>query len=150
MRTAVCPRCQTRSFVEEATAGGYVTACCDERIVTAGEEPARVASIASHRRRKPSEFFRRKVMRLQHDRCFWCGRVFGSLVVIRGEPTPLRCVMDHYIPRALGLENQQDDDFVASCHVCNGFKSSRILADEESMRDWIRSRWEAKGIREAA
>jgi len=67
---------------------------------------------------------RRKVAADAHYKCVYCGKAHGS----RGEDgKPVRCVLDHFIPLALGGSNEASN-LVFACRRCNQEKGAKIWA----------------------
>ena len=137
---AKCPECKVESFVE-----GGLSACCSVPIDEAVSGVRRYTR-GGHRG-KPNYKFQREQLDRQNHRCFWCDRAFGDPYVRAGRGKGglkfLRVAWDHVIPIAVDGTNHEDN-FVASCNVCNGFKGAKIFANETAMRAWLRSRWLAK------
>ncbi len=139
---AKCPECGVESFVEDG-----LSACCDAPIEEA------VAGVRRYtrggHRGKPNYKFQRAQLDLQNHRCFWCDRSFGDPYMRAGRGKGgikfLRVAWDHVIPIAVDGTNHEEN-FVASCNVCNGFKGAKIFANETAMRAWLKSRWLAKMI----
>jgi hypothetical protein len=139
---AKCPECKIESFVE-----GGLSACCSVPIDEAVSGVRRYTR-GGHRG-KPNYKFQREQLDRQNHRCFWCDRAFGDPYVRAGRGKGglkfLRVAWDHVIPIAVDGTNHEDN-FVASCNVCNGFKGAKIFANETAMRAWLKSRWLAKMI----
>lgn len=99
----------------------------------------------------------------QDYRCFYCFRRFGSTVFrdrtkghrlatrvfgesVGFEPNRIRLQLnwDHLIPWDYS-RNNQNRNFVAACHVCNGIKRDLIFDTEAEARLYVAQRWTEKG-----
>jgi len=69
-----------------------------------------------------------------HRQC--CGKQFYKLIP----------VWDHAEPFMFS-QNNEANNFVASCSYCNGWKSSKIFQSLEEVKDYVRARWEKKAQR---
>ena len=58
----------------------------------------------------------------------------------------LRVVWDHLEPYCYKANND-DSNFVAACHICNGIKTDLCFRYVEDARKYIRERIEVKGYR---
>ncbi len=77
-------------------------------------------------------------------KCYWCRRVFGTLVERYGRLFPLRAEADHVEPFAYAGE-LGPTNLVPACHVCNRLKLTRRYADHDMMRAWLAEAWENRG-----
>lgn len=87
---------------------------------------------------------RRNILYTQDNRCYWCGREFGTAVVKPDNTLyVLTPVWDHYIPYSYTCSNKPSE-FIASCSRCNLHKSSFIITSEESeneLRERLVAKW---------
>lgn len=65
---------------------------------------------------------RRDVAADAHYKCVYCGRAHGGL---DGLGNKIRCVVDHFIPLALGGTNEREN-LVFACRECNREKETQI------------------------
>lgn len=117
---------------------------CGKEIEPSGITVDREAE-AEFNRHQPSEGHQEFLLDAQEGRCYWCGRIFGCLVIKNGRDYQLRPVFDHFVPFAF-TGSCDDLEFVASCQICNGIKSSKIFDDEEMCRAFVRRALNGRGI----
>lgn len=138
-----CPICGE----ENLTGFDNLECQCGRSFEPSGKEKVRVIPVSS--RRKPVS--RKKAKQLaeeQGGRCFWCGNEFGEYIVKQGIVRRLEVVVDHLVPWAYSLNHGQEN-FVAACQICNGWKSSLVFASEEDCRGFLLrkwTRWESSGL----
>jgi hypothetical protein len=100
-------------------------------------------------RRKPSGVAQKRILDGQDHRCLYCCRRIGSVVYKRGEykgrafGVRLKLVWDHYVPYIYSLDSS-DSNFVAACHICNGFKSDLMMDSLKDYRNHIADKWERR------
>lgn len=133
-----CSICRSYSFIINGK-----LACCGELTDESPEGYKRMSSCPSQRK-GPSARWKEYILRHQRQRCFYCDRSFGSRVFHRARAVYLRVQWDHVNPFAYSLDNR-DQNFVATCHICNLIKSSLIFRSADEARVHIRNEWEAKG-----
>lgn len=76
----------------------------------------------------------------QDDRCLYCGLKFGDLVIRKGNDWVwLGVTWDHFVPFAYSNRNP-DDNWVAACQLCNGYKGSQMFDDLPAVRAYIEER----------
>jgi 5-methylcytosine-specific restriction endonuclease McrA len=80
----------------------------------------------------------------QDERCAYCDRLFGALVIIDGKLITLTAELDHFIPRAKRLNNSPSN-IVAACQICNGLKSSRVFTSMTQARAVLQAAWAERG-----
>src|ERR1700757_3514336 len=69
------------------------------------------------KRKGPPKKERDRILREQHDNCFWCDRGFGNSVWLGRRRIVLRVEWDHLVPFGYS-RNNNTQNFVASCHIC--------------------------------
>ena len=140
LKTTYCPECHRDSFVIDGR-----LKCCDMPI---GEIPAtriRVASVARAKRRKPSKPDQVEILEIQNNECFYCRIPFGSLIERTATKSIVTTVCwDHYVPYSFS-HNNRVANFVASCQICNGIKSSLMFDTPEDARAYIMKQRRLKG-----
>ena len=102
-------------------------------------------SLGTGVRLKPTKDERNKILWKQKQTCFYCGKVFGSAVLYKGEIILLRFEWDHFVPFSFSLARQ---NFVAACHICNRLKASMVFETPEEARAYVAKAREAKGYSE--
>ncbi len=95
----------------------------------------------------PPRSERTAILRQQQDRCFYCDRLFGSIIYRGPKEVVLRLCWDHVIPWVYSLSNRTQN-FVASCHVCNSLKGSLMFNSYDDARLFLYEKWKAKGYSE--
>jgi hypothetical protein len=95
-------------------------------------------------RRGPRPAAKRRALRLQGGRCLYCQLPIGTRVRRHSQPVALVANWDHFVPFAYLAQNP-DANWVLSCQVCNGIKSSRIFQTVEAARAVILPRRIVKG-----
>lgn len=72
--------------------------------------------------------------------CYWCTRAIGSFHAVNGQSVRLQLHWDHVVPRS--HDGVGDiTNVVASCHVCNLWKSDRVFATEVEVRTYLEHKW---------
>lgn len=93
----------------------------------------------------PKEY-KEKTLKEQDNKCYWCGRPFGNIIVNKktGSYVYLHVCWDHYIPYSF-IGDSRPINFVASCQICNSFKSGvnpeMLEGEEEEMKKRISEKW---------
>lgn len=133
-----CPECDEWSFVLD----GYLV-CCD---VLSQELPTKMKrmSITESRRRLPPMKDRRRILDEQDNRCIYCLRTLGTRIIKDGRLVKLRLHWDHLIPYKM-TQNNNSDNFAASCHLCNLVKGALVFDTVEAARIHVQARWEQNG-----
>lgn len=84
----------------------------------------------------------------QGERCAYCDRLFGALVVVDGGFVALKAEPEHFVPRAKRLNNATSN-IVAACQICNGLKSSRLFSSMAQARTVLQAAWVERGWHDA-
>ena len=137
-----CPDCKRTVLIV-----GGLYACCDEPAAGRLGGTKRMSQ-PCHKRKLPPLPWRRAQLEKQSHRCFYCDVTIGDFVmrVTRKSSRPIRLRLhwDHLLAFAYSQDNNEYN-YVAACHVCNGIKSSRIFATLDELRIYVADRREAKG-----
>lgn len=133
-----CPKCRqymlsSNSFFE------CTTRLCDHEWVDDQVEHVR-KEISGKRRKALSPMERRQLIADQDNRCFWCGREFGSWVSRKNKLVALKCHIDHVTPYIYS-ESDRFKNKVASCHICNRWKSSKIFETVTECEIYLQNKW---------
>lgn len=141
LQRGYCISCQATAIILKD-----VLQCCD-RVVADNDKPKPLylATPARLRRKKPSSKQRSHILAIQENKCKYCSHTFGSYVLKNNKVTALRVVWDHHIPYSYGANNNKEN-FVAACQICNGLKSNKIFDSLEQLVDYIKRKWESKNI----
>lgn len=106
---------------------------------------SRLAYAAGHgTRRRPSVAVQARVLTDQNARCLYCGCRFGSAIRRGYRSVVLRLEWDHMVPFD-HLRANPEDNWAASCHVCNGIKADYLFDTIEQARNYIVARRKSKG-----
>ena len=125
-------------------------ACCDLVVdaAVARRHPIERMSEPVAQRKHPSTDDKLAILSTQSHRCFWCRTPFDGVAVritSRGQRiVKLSPCWDHVEPFAWSYNNDPLN-FVASCVVCNGIKSSKMFPDLEATREHIMARRKTLG-----
>lgn len=130
-----CEDCERQAFIIDGK-----LQCCDKRTSEVIDGAQRVSEPDYHRC-GPSLTDRIKILRRQDDRCLYCERRFGSQTWYKGKLIILRVNYDHVLPFEYGRDNSLGN-FVAACHVCNNWKSSKIFTYLEEIQVYVAAKWE--------
>ena len=122
---------------------------CQEWSLTGNENRCEAGHLASSvrtvrregrgvfKRKQPSVAHQRERLALQDNKCHWCARAFGDVVILRrGAVLTLRAVWDHFVPYSY-TGSCDDLEFVAACQLCNGVKSNHIFDSEDECRQYL-------------
>jgi len=90
------------------------------------------------RRKRPPKWIRDQVLAEQGNACFYCDTSFDEPVVIRrGKVCSNPIHWDHIIPFVFSGQN---DDFVASCALCNLRKHDKIFEHLRDAKIYLKSK----------
>jgi endogenous inhibitor of DNA gyrase (YacG/DUF329 family) len=101
------------------------------------------------KRKQPTKKRQIFLLQNQENRCYWCGNLFGSEFINKKyKAIILVPVWDHYVPFSFTLKSN-DEQFVASCQLCNQFKGSFVVSNknEDNVRSIIRNAWDKHDLR---
>lgn len=92
----------------------------------------------------PSKDERDRILREQHQKCFYCSRLFGATVYRKARAITLRAEWDHIIPWVYGMNNSAQN-FVAACQVCNHLKGAVMFNSLGEAQVFVHEKWKVKG-----
>jgi 5-methylcytosine-specific restriction endonuclease McrA len=140
-----CGCCGEVSFVKDGR-----SVCCDEPAVKRDRAKRVRESQPRFKRRRPTKADQARILTEQQNRCFYCGNDFGVVAerTGNGKPRlePLAVRWDHWEPFSHSANNNPDN-FVAACQVCNAYKSNLIFDDQDAARLVLLRKWEKNGWR---
>ena len=87
-----------------------------------------------------SNKIKHEVSKEQGHKCFWCERKFGTWYYRKGLSNQLGVAFDHVIPYKYS-KNSSEQNIVASCNLCNGWKSDMVFLSNEECRDFLKRKW---------
>ena len=140
MPRSFCNLCETMAFVID---GKY--ACCDNPLqIIDGEVSHRISECAPYRIRI-SNAQRNMIVLSQDNRCLYCLYKFDWMVknTRTGKKIKLRVEIDHFIPWSHLQTNK--GEMIASCQICNRYKSDKTYDSIDSARVAIRNRRAQRG-----
>lgn len=139
-----CSRCKCWSLVVDG-----VRNCCGYSTVEDFKDAKTVRmSNSPHQRKKPTPSEAKKILDLQERKCFYCEQELETWVTRYGQPIRLNLNFDHVEPFAFS-QNNYPYNFVAACHVCNGWKSSKMFQSIDVAKDYLTRKWEANRWKKA-
>ncbi|MBW2126310.1 MAG: hypothetical protein JRH08_11570 [Deltaproteobacteria bacterium] len=92
-------------------------------------------------RKSPARSIQKKILEIQSYRCYWCANKFGMPYWKNNRLRYLKIHWDHKIHFSFEQTNR-DDNWVASCNICNLFKSNFLFKSDADCRDFLLLKWE--------
>jgi hypothetical protein len=120
-----CENCKAMAIIK-----GGIFQCCDTPVENAPTKFERMSQ-PFYGRKTPTKADKDRIINKQGNKCFYCDVTFGSIRFRRGLPFTIKIEWDHKLPFAYS-QNNHVDNFVASCHVCNGIKSDNLFQTIQS------------------
>jgi 5-methylcytosine-specific restriction endonuclease McrA len=133
-----CKQCQSFALIFDGK-----LACCGGEMAGRAKDARRMIA-AQQKRRKPTIPYQREQLARQEHRCLYCQFHLDGIVCRDGVPHKIRVHWDHVVPYAYS-QNNKESNFIASCHVCNGIKGSKMFPTVEDAKTWIAKRRAEKG-----
>lgn len=99
---------------------------------------------SSNGRNTPTKAEQTRILKLQHNCCFYCGLEFGDWFVYKFA-VAIKLTWDHFVPYSYGFNNAADN-FVASCTQCNAIKSDKIFPTIKELVDYVRNKRQARNL----
>lgn len=141
MIRALCPNCNRKAFVIDNE-----FACCDTRVeLTLGDADCRRESLGAPRRRNPTSSEKRAILAFQDNKCFYCDRTFGDCIRYKNKVKILTENWDHLVPWKYS-QNNNLDNFVAACQICNNLKKANVFDRAEDAREYVREELRKRGL----
>lgn len=137
-----CPSCRSNSFIEN---GKFV--CCQREAPAVSNFYKRECE-PQPKRRTPHKLIKEQILQIQNYRCFYCQITFGNLTFRRGKPVTLKIQWEHFEPFSFS-QNNEDENFVAACQICNGIKSDLNFQTVEEAQIYVQTKRESKGYIDA-
>lgn len=106
--------------------------------------PALSGRIGVMDRRQPDCETKVSILIAQRGCCLYCFIPLDEVVYRYGEPEYIRLEWDHMVPYSY-LRANPENNWAASCHICNGIKSDNIFDNMDECRIWIQERRECIG-----
>lgn len=130
MLRGTCEQCQTTALIIDQK-----FACCGARV----ESEAQFAKRMCHPeqcRRRPSKETQLRLLAEYHNCCAYCDGMIGGLLRRKGKLVKRRLHWDHNIPWSYSQDNS-DENFLPSCHICNAIKSDLMFKTVEEVRIYV-------------
>lgn len=87
-----------------------------------------------------SKKLKKNLIKKQNNKCYWCSREFGDFIIKNDKAIKLKFNFEHKLPFSY-THNNDIQNIVGSCHICNGFKSGKIFESEEDCKIYLERRW---------
>ena len=144
LRRGYCEICKSNALLID----GKLACCGDEPSGSEGNFSVQMSETVKKRKR-PSKYVQEKILEIQDGMCFYCDSLFGEpfLHPKTEKVRFLRVCYDHYVPYSYS-QNNNTDNFVATCQVCNGIKTNKIFESKEDARVFILDRRRRLGYKE--
>jgi len=84
---------------------------------------------------------KKKLIKDQGDRCFWCGRMIGKRYQKGNRIMFLKRNYDHAVPYSRLYRNGRDNWRLA-CNVCNRWKASIVFTNEHDCSEYLQKKWD--------
>jgi len=132
-----CPQCG------EMNLSGEKIFCCPCGYKYELDKNSSTRILCKSRRKKPSRKIQLRLIVRQQNKCFWCGRIFGIWYSKGRLFSQLKIHFDHMIAYNY-LQSNPDENWVASCNICNFIKSDKIFESIEDGKLYLQSKWAKK------
>ena len=136
MWTAVCPGCGDRTMSGNRS---FFRCECGYRFNATTGKIRETLVMGNNPKRVKRTFSKVAIQRqvdLQGNKCFWCGRAFGTRFQSHRDPVTLNPRGDHFIPFSFCYSTKKNN-LVATCQICNAVKGNRIFQTEQDCRDYV-------------
>ena len=141
MKRGYCPRCKKSALI----IGGLLQ-CCETQVGgLSSVHRVKLMSQPAQRRKLPSLEERREIVEAQGNKCFYCEREFGT-PFLKGHKHTLQFLnvtWDHLAPYSFA-QNNQKQNFVAACQICNGIKGSMVFETISDARRYVQKKMERR------
>lgn len=97
-------------------------------------------------RRPLLEKIKREIKNAQNNKCFYCGHEIGSIYFYKGKHNLTKIHWDHFIP-VIYSRNNQKENYVMACNICNLIKGTKIFDDVAAARKYIEHKIKTKGYK---
>lgn len=140
MKRGYCRKCKGYAIILD---GKFL--CCDSEVKEGKVCTQKMMCDANDTRKTPSRVEGENIIKVQGNRCLYCGLKFGTLMYRKktNKIFVLRLNWDHLVPYAYSRDNKAN--FVAACHVCNNIKSNKVFNTVEDVFHYVRYHRKKKG-----
>ena len=120
-----CEKCQSTAFILDGK-----LQCCGAKVAEPESKLQVCAmSIPSTRNKGLKAHVKRLMIEVQGNKCFYCGRKFGSAYIKKNSPAHTvrftTVTFDHVQPFVNG--GRDTHNRVAACNLCNAVKSDKVF-----------------------
>ena len=140
MARGICSDCGSKCLIVK----GNLSSCCHAKVKELEKGTLSKEANLIKRRSLLSKEVKAKILEIQNNKCYWCGKAFGDYIVSKNlKIQELKPYWDHYIPFAY-TSSSEIDQFVASCRLCNSWKAAKMITkigDEAIMKEYIKRKW---------
>lgn len=133
-----CPACGEYELSGKKTA--YCEYCDRKLTFRDCHKERKIGVVNDINRIRLSASQKNDILDKQNNRCYWCGREFGTEYMYHFRFYRLTPHFDHVIPFSL-IGNGGEENIVASCNVCNLWKSSKVFHSEAEIQDYLLEKW---------
>lgn len=137
--TAFCKGCNQDSFIID---NKYT--CCGKNVVIELKYKKYKRVSESDKIRRIPEGLKKDILQDQEYSCFYCLVPFSFEVRRKGKLVTRKIEFDHLVPFSYQNNNNREN-LVASCDVCNRLKSSMCFQTTDEARVYLQSERESKG-----
>lgn len=137
--TAYCNRCKQNSFVID-----NMLQCCNGKLDNITYQSFKRISTDINKRKPVSESLKNLILEEQEYCCFYCLVPFSFQVQKNNKIIKRKIEFDHLVPFSY-LNNNNKENLVASCNICNHLKSSMCFQTTEEARIYLQQERESKG-----
>jgi DNA-directed RNA polymerase subunit RPC12/RpoP len=134
-----------RTFCEECELNCLVVddikQCCDKPIREVAKGVKRMTGPIEPKRRYLKESEKEEILEKQDYRCTYCEQRFGATVFYKLRETILKITWDHVFPFVY-THNNDLENFVACCHICNSWKRARIFNNINEVKVYVTEKWQ--------
>ena len=131
---AYCDQCENTALIIR---GKF--SCCDSAFSDSPTSFKRICE-PEFRRSVPTREMQKLILKIQQGCCFYCDRMFNSTVIVHHRKRKLKLCWDHLVPFAYS-QNNNTENFVAACHLCNSWKSDRVFQTIEEAKVFLALKW---------
>ena len=138
-----CPECNdTNTLYENKKELKYDCENCGCNYIGEIKKTTVVVAKTKKARKVLSGKAKKYLIELQENCCYWCHREFNIYIWDnkRKKARQMSPVFDHYKAFAFSFNNNLEN-YVATCPVCNAFKSDMHFEDENDFRQLLEYRW---------
>ncbi len=140
IKRVFCDGCKSMTLVVDG-----IKQCCENEENSSPETVYKMSG--SHGKRfRHKRLDKQKIIKDQNNTCPYCGNQFGFFYLRQGKTIKSMIHIDHKIPFSFSQNNNRDNR-IACCSLCNIFKSDRIFDDFNELKEYLSEKRKNKGIK---